>query len=239
MGSFKDVYDNMNLLKENNIEFSCKTVVQPGNENLVDVFCFFEENKIPFIFTIATKSFDNNFSPKIEDLNKFEEQFDIVISYYKKLIEDNRKINATKLLIDLKRIHYGAVNKNGCVASKEGFFVDIDGSIFPCSYHSSLKDLSVGDVYTGIDYEKIIQNKFYAKFVDNYPTCTVCWMKYLCSGSCFAIKWLENKSTDEPSEYLCKTYNIYWSAIIKLYIQLYPMIINGKNINFIESVKEN
>ncbi|MDR2064710.1 MAG: radical SAM protein [Prevotellaceae bacterium] len=233
-GSFKDVFHNMNLLKENNIKFSCKTVVLPDNKNLVETFLFFEQNKIHFIFTIATNSFDNHFSPNTEDLKTFEEQLDTVIDNYRKLIEDNHKIYSTKIINDLKRIHYGAVNKNGCVASKEGYFIDIDGNIFPCSYHSSSIDLSVGNIYTGIDYEKILKNNYYAKPVDNYPTCKVCWMKYLCSGSCFAIKWLENKNTEEPSEYLCKTYNIYWSAMIKLYIQLHPVIISGNNINFHE-----
>jgi len=160
-GSFSDVFNNMNLLKENNIEFSCKTVVQPNNKNLVEVFSFFEENNIRFIFTIATNSFDSHFSPNIKDLKTFEKQMGIVINYYRKLIEGNHKIYATKLITDLERIHYGAVNKNGCVASKEGFYIDIDGSIFPCSYHSSSKDLSVGDIYQGIDYEKIIKNNHY------------------------------------------------------------------------------
>ncbi len=238
-GSFKNVFNNINLLKENNIEFSCKTVFQPNNKNLAEVFSFFEKNKIHFIFTIVTNSFDNHFSPNIEDLNTFEVQLDIVIKNYKKLIEANHKIYATKLITDLKRIHYGAVNKIGCGGSRDGLFMDIDGNIFPCSYHCSSKDLSVGNIYTGIDYEKIIENNWYAKPVDNYSTCKVCWMKYLCSGSCFAIKWIENKNTEEPSNYLCKTYNIYWSAIIKLYTQIQPIIISGNNINFNDKKNEN
>ncbi|NVO12102.1 MAG: radical SAM protein [Bacteroidales bacterium] len=237
-GSFKDVFNNMNLLKENNIEFSCKTTVLPDNKNLAEAFSFFEENKISFIFSIVTNSFDNHFSPNIEHLKNFEEQLYIIIKNYRKLIEDNHKIYATKLIDDLKRIHYGQVNKIGCIASRESFFMGIDGSIFPCSYHSS-EDLSVGNIYTGIDYDKIVKNNWYAKPVDNYSTCKVCWMKYLCAGSCFAIKWLENKNTEEPSEYLCKTYNIYWSAIIKLYTQLYPVIISGNNINFNDKNSEN
>ena len=238
-GSFKDVLNNINLLKENNIKFSCKTVVQPDNVNLAEVFSFFEENKIHFIFTIATNSFDNHFLPNIEYLKTFEEQLVIVINNYRKLIEDNQKIYAYKLITDLKRIHYGQINKNACSASRGGFFMDIDGSIFTCSYHCSSIDLSVGNIYTGIDYEKIIKNKWYAQLVDNYSTCKVCWMKYLCSGSCFAVKWLENKNTEKPSEYLCKAYNIYWSAIIKLYTQIQPVIISGNNINFNDKIIEN
>jgi radical SAM protein with 4Fe4S-binding SPASM domain len=231
-GSFKDVFHNMNLLKENNIKFACKTVVLPDNKNLVETFLFFEENKIHFNFAIATSSIDNNFSPNIEDLNTFEEQMDSVIKEYRKLIEDNHKIYAVKIINDLKRIHYGAINKIACSATINGYFVDIDGGIFTCSYHSGSEDVSIGNIYTGIDYEKIIKNSYYAKPVDDYPTCKVCWMKHLCAGSCFARKWLEHKNTDDPSQYLCKTYNIYWNAIIKLYIQLHPVIISGDNVNF-------
>jgi uncharacterized protein len=231
-GSFKDVFHNMNLLKENNIKFACKTVVLPNNKNLVEAFLFFEKNKIQFNFAIAINSIDNNFSPNIEDLNIFEEQMDSVIKEYRKLIEGNHKIYANKIIADLKKIHYGAVNKIACSASINGYFIDIEGSIFTCSYHSGSKNVSVGNIYTGIDYEKIIKNSYYAKQVDDYSTCKVCWMKYLCAGSCFAKKWLEHKNTDDPSEYLCKTYNVYWNSIIKLYIQLHPVIMSGNNVNF-------
>ncbi len=234
-GSFNDVYANIKLLKENNIKFLCKTVVLPDNKNLVDVFLFFEENRIRFKFTIVTNSFDNHFLPNIDDLNNFEVQMELIIAKYRELIEGNQKIYAGKIINDIKRIHTGdAAADIACIASREAFYMDIDGSIYPCSYQTSSKELSVGDIYKGIDYEKIIANDWYAKPVDSYEACKNCWMKYLCSGSCFAIKWLENKNTNEPSEYLCKTYNIYWSAIIKLYIQLYPVIISGENINFLE-----
>lgn len=180
------------------------------------------------------KSFDSHFLPKIEDLKNFEEQLDIVIDYYRIRIENNNQIYSTKILNDLKRIHYGVTNGIACGASRSGFFIDIEGRIFPCSAHTSSKDLSIGNIYKGINYESILKNKFYAQPVDNYTRCKTCWMKYLCSGSCFAEKWLENKNTEEPSEYLCKGFDIYWSAIIKLYTQVHPVIIGGRNVNFLE-----
>lgn len=233
-GSFNDVFNNIKLLQKNDIEFSCKTVVQVDNKNLINLFAFFEKNKIKFIFSIATNSYDNHFSPNIADLKNFEKQLNIVMRYYKKLIVDNCKIYADTLISDIKRIHYGEINKTGCGGSRDGFFIDIKGNIFPCSYHTKSTALAIGHINTGIDYEKIISKKWYAKPVDSYMSCKECWMKYLCSGSCFAIKWLENQDTDIPSKYLCETYNIYWTAIVELYIQLYPVIINGNNINFIE-----
>ncbi len=231
-GSFSQVYNNVKLLKESNIDFLCSTVLLPNNKKILDVFSFFEENKLYFIFTIATNSFDNHFMPKIEDLDNFEYQMDLVVNKYVELIKSNNTIFCQKIKNDIRRIHYGDTKDVACVGGREGIYVDIDGNIYTCSYHSSAKELSIGDIYTGINYDKIIENKWYAQPVDNYETCRDCWMKYLCSGSCFAIKWLENNNTEIPSKYLCKTYDIYWRAIIKLYILIYPDIIEGKNVNF-------
>lgn len=231
-GSFDAVYSSVKKLQKNKINFSCNTVIKPGNDKLLELFSFFEENKIEFAFNIATESVSGHFIPQAKELKIFEEQLSTIIKKYRHLIESNQKIYAIKLIDDIKRIHYRKVNKNGCAASKEGFHIDIDGNIYSCTYHSSSKDISVGDIYNGVDYQKIINDQWYAKPVNDYPVCKKCWMKYLCSGSCFAIKWLENKDTNIPSSYLCKTYNIYWKAIITLYVQVYPAIINGKNINF-------
>jgi radical SAM protein with 4Fe4S-binding SPASM domain len=231
-GSFKDVYKSIKELQEKKIEFSCKTVLTPNNKKIRDVFSFFEENKIGFVFTIATNSFDGHYLPNIDDLDNFKEQMDFVVEKYAELIKKNNYIFADKILNDIIRIHFGDTKGIACGGSRDGFYMDIDGDLFPCSYHTSSKELSVGNIYTGVNYDKIIENKWYAQPVDNYETCRDCWMKYLCSGSCFAIKWLENNNTETPSEYLCKTYDIYWSAIIKLYILIYPYIINGENVNF-------
>ena len=233
-GSFDTVIKNINALKENDIEFSCKTVVQPNNNKLLNSFIFFEENKIPFQFSFSTKSFDNHFLPNIDDIQLFENQMELIIEYYKQRISENKKIYANKIIGDLKRIHDGSINKIACLAATESYFIDINGKIFTCSYHSSSEDLSIGDIYTGINAEKVINNEYYAKPVDCYLQCRECWMKHLCSGSCFAVKWLENKDTNKPSEYLCKTYNVYWTSIIRLYIQIYHIIISGNNINFTE-----
>jgi uncharacterized protein len=231
-GSFKDVFHNIQLLKKNNIDFTCKTVVLTDNNELSELFSFFEENKIHFDFNIATNSIDKNYLPDVGNLNTYSEQLDIVFNTYRELIEKNHVIFADKLISDMKRIHLGEIRLEGCKGSKEAIFIDIDGNIFPCSYHTESKNLSIGHINTGVEYDRIIHNQWYAKPVDHYSSCRNCWMKYLCSGSCFAIKWLENGNTNDPYEYLCKAYDIYWNALIKLYIQIHPTITNGNNINF-------
>lgn len=232
LGSFSDVFNNLLILKDNKVNFVCKTVLQPDNNNLIDVFTFFEEKKIEFKFDLALRSFDSNYLPNIDDLNIFNDQMDNIIEYYRIRIVNNYKIYSTKILNDLKRIHYGITNEIACGASIFGFFIDIEGDIYPCSAHTSSKNLSIGNIYKGINRENITQNKFYAQSVENNIYCNNCWMKYLCSGGCFAEKWLENNNTEEPYDYLCRGFDIYWNAIIKLYIQVHPSIISGYNLNF-------
>ncbi len=234
-GSFKDAFNNIKVLKENGIEFSCKTVVHPNNKKLHKIFSFFEEQKINFRFNLVTQSYDAHFLPQIENLKIFEEQLDIVFDMYRKRIEENKQIYSIKIVNDLKRIHFGLTNEIACGASRSGVFIDIEGNIFPCSAHTSSIDLAIGNIYKGIDYDSVQRNKFYAQPVNNYSACKVCWVKYLCAGSCFAENWLEKGNTEQQSDYLCKGYDIYWSAIIKLYTQVYPVIISGRNVNFLEN----
>jgi uncharacterized protein len=207
-----------------------------SGENLLEVFSFFEKNKIDCKFDLVINSIDGHFVTQIDDLVIFRIQFEDVISYYRGIIENNDIVYVKKIINDIKRIHFGVTNEIACGASIDGFFIDIDGKIFPCSAHSS-EGLSVGDIFTMIDYERIVSNKWYAQAVDSYTLCKACWMKYLCSGACFAQKWTENGNTEDPSIYLCKGFDIYWSAIVKLYVQLYPVIISGVNVNFSKNEK--
>lgn len=112
------------------------------------------------------------------------------------------------------------------------FFIDIHGDIYSCSCHNSSRDISVGNIKTGIDYEKIRTYGYYPKNVEEYSSCRFCWLRYLCSGSCMASKWIESQDTDMPSKYLCAIGNVYWESIIKLYVSIYPYI--RGNINFLE-----
>ncbi len=90
-----------------------------------------------------------------------------------------------------------------------------------------------------IDKDKIISNNFYAKHVNDYNSCKTCYIKYLCGGSCFAIKYLENGNTDTVSEYLCKYYKIYWDNLIRMYIEIYPFITDNNNLNHIPYEQNN
>jgi hypothetical protein len=71
-------------IKQSKIRFACKSVVAPDNQNLLRMSKFFDDNKIPFYIGFATRSFNGEYIPKIEDVKILEKQLDILCDYYKK-----------------------------------------------------------------------------------------------------------------------------------------------------------
>lgn len=231
--SFSTVIKNISALKENGIDFACKSTIIPDNSRLVQTFHFFEENKIPFYFGVASRSFDGSYIPKISDVrNNLKQQLDFLVDYYVQRIKENKYVYARKLIEDIKRILYRTTSFIGCSAGINSFYFNLKGEIYVCSCHNSCRELCVGDIHSGIDYEKIAKLSFYPKIVEEYDRCKDCWLRHLCSGSCIAAKWIENKDTTIPSKYNCALNAIYWEAIIHIYISIQPYIKN--NINFIE-----
>lgn len=232
--SFQVVIKNINALKKSKIKkFACKATITPDNKNVVQLFRFFEENEIPFYHGFATFAFDGSYIPKIYDVkNNLRKQLHILVDYYVKRIKDNKMVYARKILEDIKRIHCRTISFVGCSAGIDSFYFNLRGDIYVCSSHNSNKELCVGNIREGIDYEKIDTNNYYPKLVDSYDGCKKCWLRHLCSGSCIAAKWLDSKDTTKPSEYHCLLNNTYWEAIIEIYIKVRPYI--KGNINFID-----
>ncbi|MFA6335415.1 MAG: radical SAM protein [Bacteroidales bacterium] len=232
-GIFEDVYNNLRKLELNDIDYKCKALIQPCNKNMLDAFLFFEDNKISFKFDFATDSFDGRYMPKISELEDFSSQLEGVLDVYKKKIIANEKVYSENIILDLKRLHYGLTNKIACSASINGFIVDLDGKIYTCTMNSNSPMLSVGSIYSIINYDKIIREGFFAKPVDCYRTCEDCWVKYLCSGGCFALNKLKNNDVAKPYEYMCIIEKLYWESMIKMYIKLWYSTNISDNINFI------
>jgi len=230
--SFDTVMRSIERLKTAGVSFTCKSVIQPDNEDLLGSFSFFEDNELPFVFGFATQSFNGSYRPQDVSLTGIRDQMVGLLNYYSSKIKLNKKVYSTKIINDIKRIHFGAISEYACNALRQGLFVDIVGDIYSCSCHNSSKELSIGSIYSGIDFDKAEKSGFYAKTVEKYPSCKGCWMKRLCAGSCMAVKWLETGSVDTPSKYLCEFNDIYWSFIINLYVSVHNELESGKNVNF-------
>ena len=161
-----------------------------------------------------------------------KEKFSVSVSLDGNEENDSKPIFARKILEDVKRIKCRTISFIGCSAAINSFYFNLKGDIYVCSSHNSCKELCVGNIRDGIDYDKIETNSYYPKIVESYDGCKKCWLRHLCSGSCLAAKWLESKDTSKPSEYHCQLNKIYWEAIIKIYILVRPYI--KGNINFMD-----
>lgn len=213
------------------MHFACKSTIMPENKKIVQMFHFFEDNKIPFYYGFATRAFDGSYLPQIKDVNKnLKQQFRLLVDYYVHRIKGNKYIYARKLIEDVRRIQSRTITYTGCSAGINSFYFNLKGDIYICSSHNSCQELCIGNIYNGIDYEKIDRLNFYPKEVDSYEKCKDCWLRHLCSGSCIAAKWLDSKDTTQPSAYHCAINNVYWESIIEIYIQVQPYI--KDNVNF-------
>lgn len=231
--SFPVVFERIKALKETNIKFVCKTTILPDSKELLQMFDFFEKNKIPFYIGFATASFDGTYIPKITDvIGNLKKQLDLVVEYYIKLIKNGQYIYARKIIEDINRIRTRSTMYIACEAGINSFYFDMRGDIYICSCHNRNKELSVGNIYDGIDYNKIDKLNLYPKEVEEYRECNECWLKYLCAGSCVAAKWADNEDTLIPSKYQCSLNEVYWIAIIKIYIGAHEYL--EGNINFLK-----
>lgn len=229
--SFPVVIKNILALKKTKIKFACKSTIMPESKKIVQMFRFFEDNEIPFYHGFATRTFDGSYLPQIADVNSnLKRQFDFLVDYYVCRIKENKYIYARKIIEDVKRIQCRTTSYTGCSAGINSFYFNLKGDIYVCSSHNSCKELCIGNICEGIDYEKIDNQNFFPKEVDCYEECKECWLRHLCSGSCIAAKWLESKDTTKPSAYLCAVNAMYWEAIVKIYIQIRACIQN--NVNF-------
>ena len=58
--------------------------------------------------------------------------------------------------------------------------VDSKGEIYPCVYFTDNKDFCYGNIYDGIDKNKIKHDIY----INHREKCNECWARYLCGGTC-------------------------------------------------------
>jgi uncharacterized protein len=78
----------------------------------------------------------------------------------------------------------GSKRKYFCPAGIRRFGVSPDGGIYPCGVAAALDMYRIGDVYQGLDREKLNQ-LLYKISIENRKDCSTCWARYLCAGGCF------------------------------------------------------
>jgi uncharacterized protein len=89
-----------------------------------------------------------------------------------------------------------------CGAGSEYLAVSPEGSLYPCHQFVGQKEFIMGDIFNGIDNEKL-KERFKSTNILTKEKCRNCWAKLFCSGGCHANAWYSNGSISEPNEIAC------------------------------------
>ena len=148
--------------------------------------------------------------PNEHELSLREEDLPVIFQQYDKLYAD--MLQRHKDGTDFKFYHFNidlqggpCVYKriSGCGAGHEYVAITPDGEIYPCHQFVGNEDFLMGDIYSGISNEKMVQ-EFKTAHVYNKPKCNDCWAKFYCSGGCQANNFNFNGDMHIPYEIGCQ-----------------------------------
>jgi uncharacterized protein len=148
--------------------------------------------------------------PDNHELSLREEDLPVIFEQYDKLYAD--MLQRYKDGTDFKFYHFNidlqggpCVYKriSGCGAGHEYIAVTPDGDIYPCHQFVGNEDFLMGDIYNGINNEKMV-HEFKAAHIYNKPKCKDCWARFYCSGGCQANNFNFNGDMHIPYEIGCQ-----------------------------------
>lgn len=148
--------------------------------------------------------------PNEHELSLREEDLPVIFEQYDKLYAD--MLQRHKEGTEFKFYHFNidlqggpCVYKriSGCGAGHEYVAITPDGDIYPCHQFVGNEDFLIGDIYNGINNEKMVQ-EFKTAHVYNKPKCNDCWAKFYCSGGCQANNFNFNGDMHIPYEIGCQ-----------------------------------
>lgn len=85
----------------------------------------------------------------------------------------------------LRHLCSGRKRRIFCGAGTGMLGVCASGELYPCTVLARRKEYRVGDVATGIEWDKLSHWRSYLD-VDSKPPCQECWARYICGGGCLA-----------------------------------------------------
>jgi uncharacterized protein len=148
--------------------------------------------------------------PNEHELSLREEDLPVIFQQYDKLYADmlqrHRDGNEFKFYhfnIDLQGGPCVYKRISGCGAGHEYVAITPDGDIYPCHQFVGNEDFLIGDIYNGINNEKMVQ-EFKTAHIYNKPKCNDCWAKFYCSGGCQANNFNFNGDMHIPYEIGCQ-----------------------------------
>ena len=117
---------------------------------------------------------------------------------------------------------------------------DYNGDVYPCHQCPSsdidqVKNMKIGNIYTGVDKDLITVEPPVATF--DRPQCNNCIAKSICKSGCPIQNYSHNNDIQVPTEAHCKIFTMYAEAIK----EYQSKILNSSNIKsrYLNLIKEN
>lgn len=215
----KEVLNNINRLKQHGIDFQLRATISSDCISLKDVYAYFESLEIPFAIVLAYKS-RNTDNTCIYDgkIVFFKKQYEDLLCFYKKRIENKIPINCYSIMNDVIAIKMHQLKEISCGGGINIFAITHDGNIYSCEHLAFDKKYAIGNIKTGIDKELL--KKMQPQNVTEIEGCAKCWVRYLCSAGCFSEKILTGRYGLTLDSEECDLKKIYWNFILSMYVLL-------------------
>lgn len=218
--SFDKIIDNISVLKENNVDVNLRATMANDNLNIVETHKFFENLGMPFKIIYAHEALNSDYiySNFNDKLNVIKEQYNELISYYLEFVKRGEKINCLSITDKLTKLLYRSKNHYACTGGRSLFSITSDGELYSCEHLSGLPEYSVGNIKNDIDKEKV--KSIQSTNVESIEDCSVCWLRYFCSGGCFANNLSATNNVRKPEKSKCELIKSEYKFIMVLYNEI-------------------
>lgn len=98
-----------------------------------------------------------------------------------------------------------------CSGAITNFNIYVDGSVYPCSFVTNIKQFCVGDIWTGLDNEKI--SSLVRMYDMPIHECEGCDHEKAClSHKCRYLNWALMSDMNKPAPVVCQFENLKWCS---------------------------
>ena len=128
---------------------------------------------------------EDDYAIREQDLPKLFEEYDKLSAEMARRQKEGNAFNFFHFMIDLEGGPCVAKRLSGCGSGTEYVAVTPSGDIYPCHQFVGDESMKMGDVFSGIDRQDIVES-FKKVNVYSKPKCRECFAKFYCSGGCAA-----------------------------------------------------
>lgn len=157
-----------------------------------------------------------------EQIKDLKESYKKLLEYYCEILNDknNKRNISIKYVDELLGMIMEPMSKDNMLMCHIGNIhwcaIDTNGDVYPChncptSSKDYIKNMKIGNIYTGVDEDKLYKEDIVAKF--NRKECNNCIGKTICKSGCPLENLTSNHNMQVPNEAYCKIARMYVESI--------------------------